>query len=81
MSGCIDALIGYNFPRVLFERFGCRVVGTCLMLVIFIPSLFYPDDLTTLADSEMRMDDLALHDDFSEQSRSWDDSGTITSDT
>ena len=27
------------------------------------------------------MDDLALHDDFSEQNRSWDDAGTIISDT
>ena len=36
---------------------------------------------TLYADSEIRMDDLALHDDFSEQNRSWDDSGTIISDT
>ncbi len=34
-----------------------------------------------IADSEIRMDDGALHDDFSEQNRSWDDSGTIISDT
>ena len=33
------------------------------------------------ADSEIRMDDGALHDDFSEQNRSWDDSGTIISET
>ena len=31
--------------------------------------------------SEVRMDDLALHDDFSEQNLSWNDSGTIISDT
>ena len=33
------------------------------------------------SDSEIRMDALALHDDFSEQNRSGDDSGTIISDT
>ena len=33
------------------------------------------------ADSEIRMDDGALHDDFSERNRSWDDSGMIISDT
>ena len=32
------------------------------------------------ADSEIRMDDGALHDDFSEHNRSWDDSETIISD-
>ena len=34
-----------------------------------------------LADSEMRTHDGALQDDFSEQNRAWDDSGTIISDT
>ena len=33
------------------------------------------------SDPEIRMDDGALHDDLSEQNRSWDDSGTIISDT
>ena len=37
--------------------------------------------LTPSADSEISMDDGALNDDFSEQSRSWDDSGTMISDT
>ena len=33
------------------------------------------------SDSEIRTHDGALQDDFSEQNRSWDDSGTITSET
>ena len=33
------------------------------------------------ADSEIRTHDGALQDDFSEQNQSWDDSGTIISET
>ena len=48
-----------------------------------VPSDVISDTLlsTLISDSETRMDDLALHDDFPEQDRSWDDSGTIISDT
>ena len=34
-----------------------------------------------MSDSEIRMDDGTFHDDFSKRNRSWDDSGTIISDT
>ena len=36
---------------------------------------------TRSTDSEIRMDDGVLHNDFSEQNRSWDESGTAISDT
>ena len=38
-------------------------------------------DMIYFADAEIRMDDGALRNDVSERNQSWEDSGTISSDT
>ena len=50
-------------------------IGLCIeSLILFLK-------IACLADSEMRTHDGASQDDVSEQNRSWDDSGTIISET